>query len=101
MQAHGQVEVACKLARSFALMLRERNAPALEPWLQEASNCAVAEMWTFAAGIKCDQAAAQAALTYSWSQGITEGKVNKLKTVKRQMWRAGFPLLRLRLLHAA
>ncbi len=33
---------------------------------------------------------------------ITEGKVNKLKTLKRVMYgRAGFPLLRQRLLHAA
>ena len=33
---------------------------------------------------------------------ITEGKVNKLKTLKRVMYgRAGFPLLRQRLLHDA
>jgi transposase len=42
------------------------------------------------------------ALHLPWSQGVTEGKVNKLKTIKRQMYgRAGFPLLRQRLLHAA
>ena len=36
------------------------------------------------------------------SQGITEGKVNKLKTLKRIMYgRAGFALLRQRLLHDA
>lgn len=33
MQAHDQLEVACKLAQSFALMVREKKASALEAWL--------------------------------------------------------------------
>jgi len=99
MQAHGQVEVACKLAQSFALMIREKKGSALEPWLQVASNCAVSEMRTFATGIKRDQAAVQAALTYSWSQGQVEGQVHRLKLLKRQSYgRAGFELLRHRVL---
>jgi transposase len=49
-----------------------------------------------------DYDAVKAVLRLPWSQGITEGKVNKLKTLKRQMYgRAGFPLLRQRLLHDA
>jgi len=32
MQAHAQLEVACKLAQSFALMVREKKVSALEPW---------------------------------------------------------------------
>ncbi len=43
-----------------------------------------------------------AALRLPWSQGVTEGKVNKLKTLKRVMYgRAGFALLRQQLLHDA
>src|SRR5215469_14613562 len=34
-QAHTQVKVACELAQAFAQMLRGRNAPALDPWLEE------------------------------------------------------------------
>lgn len=67
MQAHAQLEVACKLAQSFALMIREKKVSALEPWLQEASRSGIAELGTFATGIKRDQAAVQAALTYEWS----------------------------------
>jgi transposase len=37
-----------------------------------------------------------------WSNGQTEGQINKLKLVKRQMYgRAKFDLLRQRVLHAA
>ena len=63
MQAHTQLEVACKLAQSFALIVREKKVSALELWLQEASRSEIAELRTFATGIKRDQAAVQAALT--------------------------------------
>ena len=46
--------------------------------------------------------AVRAALTHSWSNGPTEGHVNRLKLLKRQMYgRAKFDLLRSRVLHAA
>ena len=44
----------------------------------------------------------RAGLSESWSNGQTEGFVNKLKLVKRQTnGRAGFPLLRTRVLAVA
>jgi len=44
--------------------------------------------------------AVQAALTTPWSNDQTEGQVNRLKFLKRQMYgRANFDLLRLRALH--
>lgn len=99
MQAHPQVKVACTLAQAFALMIRSSDTPALENWLQEASQSGIAELRTFAAGIKRDQAAVLAALTYEWSQGQVEGQVNRLKLLKRQAYgRAGFDLLRHRVL---
>jgi transposase len=40
-------------------------------------------------------------LTLPWSSGAVEGTVNKIKMIKRQMYgRAGFPLLRQRVLAA-
>jgi len=40
-------------------------------------------------------------LTLPWSPGVVEGTVNKIKMIKRQMYgRAGFPLLRKRVLVA-
>jgi transposase len=68
-QAHPQVKVACELAQAFAQMIRQRKAPMLEHWLGEALRSGVPKLRTFAAGIKRDQAAVLAALTYEWSQG--------------------------------
>jgi len=42
-----------------------------------------------------------AGLTLVYSNGQVEGQINKLKLIKRTMYgRAGFPLLRQRVLHA-
>ena len=98
-QAHPQVKVACALAQAFVQMIRNRNASALQPWLEEAVRNGVSELRTFATGIKRDQAAIQAALTYEWSQGQVEGQINRLKLLKRQSYgRASFDLLRHRVL---
>ena len=44
---------------------------------------------------------ALAGLTFVYSNGQVEGQINKLKLIKRQGYgRAGFPLLRQRVLHA-
>lgn len=98
-QVHPQVRATCELAQAFAQMLRKRNASMLESWLQEASASGIPELQTFATGMKRDQAAIRAALTYEWSQGQVEGQVNRLKLLKRQAYgRAGFNLLRHRVL---
>jgi transposase len=48
-----------------------------------------------------DRSAIEAGLPREWSNSQTEGQVNKLKLLKRQMrGRASFDLLRLRMLWA-
>ena len=48
-----------------------------------------------------DKAAVVAGLTLVLNNGVVEGHVNKLKLIKRMGYgRAGFPLLRQRVLHA-
>ncbi len=59
------------------------------------------ELRGFAEGLRQDEAAVKAALSLEWSNGQTEGQINRLKTLKRQMYgRAGFPSLRCRFLQA-
>jgi transposase len=58
------------------------------------------ELAACAEGIRRDLAAVQAACALPWSQGQTEGQVNRLNRLKRQMYgRAKFDLLRLRVLY--
>jgi transposase len=48
-----------------------------------------------------DEAAVRAAMSSEWSNGQTEGQVNRLKMLKRQMYgRANFDLLRARVLNS-
>ena len=98
-QASTQVEQAYQLAQAFTQMLRHRQGQMLEDWLQEASTSGLPELRQFAAGIQRDQAAVQAGLTLSYSNGLVEGHINRLKLIKRSMYgRANFDLLRLRVL---
>ncbi len=102
LQVSSEVRVIHTLLQTFLDLVRERKHRQLRSWMEEASKSGIPELKSFVAGIERDYDAVKAALRLPWSQGITEGKVNKLKTVKRQMYgRAGFPLLRQRLLHDA
>jgi transposase len=99
LQAHPEVNTACLLAQAFAQVIRTRNVNGLEPWIQQAIDSGVPELGSFVGGIRRDQAAVFAALTYPWSQGQVEGQIHRLKLLKRQSYgQAGFGLLRHRVL---
>jgi transposase len=97
-----EVQTIYVLLQAFLKMVRERKHQDLRSWMLQAGTCGIPELGSFVTGIEQDYDAVHAALRLPWSQGITEGKVNKLKTLKRAMYgRAGVPLLRQRLLHDA
>jgi transposase len=63
--------------------------------------CHICELNSFVSGLERDKAAVLAGLTLVYSNGQVEGQITKLKLIKRQMYgRAGFALLRQRMLHA-
>jgi len=83
-------------------LLHERQPEHLDPWLERADASGGRELAAFAEGIRRDYAAVHAACELIWSQGQTEGQVNRLKALKRQMYgRAKLDLLRIRLLGQA
>jgi transposase len=91
---------AHRLTQDFAALLRGREGERLDAWVAAACASEVTELRRFAQGLSLDDSAIRAGLTLEWSNGQTEGQVNRLKTLKRQMYgRAGFVLLRQRLLH--
>jgi transposase len=97
-----EVQAVYALLQAFVKMVRERKHQDLRSWMGQAIKSGIPELKSFAAGIERDYDAVHAALRVPWSQGPTEGKVNKLKTLKRVMYgRVGFALLRQRLLHDA
>ncbi|UKJ76342.1 transposase [Azospirillum brasilense] len=90
-------------------LLRTRRSPrvaacsaVLGPWLKDALSCGIPAIETFADGVRQDEAAVNAGLSMPWSNGQTEGQVNKLKLIKRHIYgRGSFDLLRRRVLLAA
>ncbi len=96
------LETAYQLAQDFRVMVTKRQEATLDRWLKEAKGSGIAELRSLAAGILRDFDAVRAALTLPYSNGQTEGQVNKLKSLKRQMYgRANFDLLRSRVLQAS
>ena len=101
-QACPVLEQSRKLVLDFRDLLRRRCAPDLEDWLGRAKSSGLSDFATFARGIEQDRAAVEAALSQSWSNGPTEGHVNRLKLIKRQGYgRASFELLKRRVLPLA
>jgi transposase len=100
-QANLTLKRAYDLIQDFLRMVRKREGHRLDAWLVQIEKSDLPELQSFATGIEKDKAAVQAGLTWSINNGQVEGHVNKLKLIKRTMYgRAGFPLLRQRVLHA-
>jgi transposase len=94
-----ELAAAADAARRLARVLRKEGAEPLADVLGAMKGTLLDSLAT---SLERDAAAVQAALDTSWTTSPAEGQINKLKTLKRAMYgRAGFPLLRARVLHAA
>jgi transposase len=83
------------LAQDFGTLIRKRQRDTLDDWLQQELERGIDELISVARGIKQTYAEVAAALELPWGSGQIEGQINRLKTIKRQMYgRAGFALLR-------
>ncbi len=83
-------------------MVKERRADLFDDWLLSVEASGIEDLQQWADGLLADEAAVRNALSSEWSNGQVEGQVNRLKTIKRQMYgRAKFDLLRARVLHRA
>ncbi|MFC5150036.1 transposase [Streptomyces aureoversilis] len=95
-----EMTVLATLVSQFARMLSpsQDNAQALTDWITRARDADLPSLQSFATGLERDRAAVDAALTLPHHNGRTEGINNKIKLIKRQTYRAGYPLLRHRIL---
>jgi len=95
-----EINQAAQLADEFFRLMKNRQAAELPIWLAKAQKSGISELAGFARGIQLDFKAVEAAFSSRWSNGQTEGQVNRLKFIKRQMYgRAKFDLLRARVVH--
>ena len=98
-RASPELTAALDLSDEFTALIRKQSTGTLKEWLLRAEVSPCPEVRNFAEGIRRDESAVNAAMATRWSNGPVEGHVNRLKTIKRQMYgRAGFALLKARVL---
>ena len=87
------------MAKQLSALLRRKTSDSLTRILDAAIGTPLKD---FAMGLRRDRSAIQAALDLPWTTSPVEGQINQLKMLKRTMYgRAGFQLLRARVLNAA
>jgi transposase len=87
------------LALDFREAISSNDRDGMLHWIRTAAQSGFGPLARFAYGLRKDFNAVIAAVETPWSNGQTEGQINRLKAIKRQMYgRAGFPLLRARVL---
>ena len=85
--------------RGFADMMNTKHGDRIHDWLDAVSRDNLPALHSLVTGLRRDLAAVIAGLSMHWNSGPAEGNVNRIKTIKRQMYgRAGFELLRRRIL---
>ena len=90
------------MLRDKELRDKEQALRSLEDWTELAKVSGVPELKAFAVKLLQDVEAVVASMVLPYSQGQTEGRVNKLKFIKRSMYGRGkFDLLRQRVLYAS
>ncbi len=83
----------------FRDLLKAKNPDELASWLQRAKSLKIREIDSFVEGVKRDYEAVFNAVKFDYSNGLAEGKVNKLKLIKRIMYgRCRFSTLRTKVL---
>lgn len=88
-----------KLILKFKDILNKSDPNNLDLWIEEAKQLNINEINSFINRINRDIDAVKNALIYSYSNGLAEGSVNKIKVIKRIMYgRCNFSTLRSKVL---
>jgi len=94
-----ELAATARHVHDFAQIMATRTGHRLDQWTKAVTADNLPAMRSLITGLRRDHAAVVAGLTLTWSSGAVEGNVNRIKTIKRQMYgRASFALLRKRIL---
>ncbi len=100
-QQEKEIELAYRMTQQFIHLLKKKQENTGTAWVSICSSCGIAELEAFALGLQKELPAFHAACSLPYSNGMTEGFVNKLKFIKRSIGRGSFALLRQRVLQSA
>jgi transposase len=97
-----EIHTLRELTQEFQQLAKQRQEARLDQWRETVAQSGLCELKSFAENLMNDEAAVREAMRSKWSNGQTEGQINRLKLVKRQMYGRGkVDLLRARILHVA
>ena len=93
-QSDSTIAVVFELAQDFGRLLRQHEGQVrLEQWKAAVRTSGIAELIAFVDGLADDAEALANGCSMTWSNGMVEGFVNKVKWIKRSSYgQAGFPL---------
>lgn len=80
------IDRAHDLSQRFLTLVRQRQADAFQPWIDACRDSGVVELASFAQGLQSEFPIIHSALSLPFSNGVTEGHVNRLKFIKRSMY---------------
>jgi transposase len=97
-----ELELAYRMTEQLLQLIKNKQGEMAATWVSICSSCGISELEAFALGLQKELPAFQAACSLPYSNGMTEGFVNKLKHIKGSMYgRGSFELLRQRVLQSA
>lgn len=89
------IQSLCEISANFRNSFEEKSLAKFNEWINQVRDSSFSTLKRFVNSLMKDYNAVIAAVVYNQSNGLTEGCVNRLKNIKRQMYgRAGFELLR-------
>jgi len=94
-----ELRATAERVREFADLMNKQRGDRLPDWMRRVQADPLPALHSLITGLRRDLDAVVAGLTMQWNSGPVEGNVNRIKTIKRQMYgRASFSLLRKRIL---
>src|SRR5215470_5679903 len=98
---NSEIRTVRELTGEFRQLVKQGKEARLDQWRERVARSGFSELKSFAEGLMNDEMAVREALRSKWSNGQTEGQINRLKMIKRHMYgRGNLDLLRARVLHA-
>lgn len=99
LERYNDVKVILEIVDEFRKCLFGKKSKNLDLWIEKYTKLDIGEINSFISGIKRDIVAVKNAIDYEHSNGLAEGKVNKIKVIKRIMYgRCNFETLRRKVL---
>jgi transposase len=102
LQQEPMMQKVYQLSQQFLSLLKKQQGAQVEGWIGTCSSFGISELEAFAFGLQREVPAIVAACSMPYSNGPTEGIINRLKYIKRSMYgRGSFDLLRQRVLQSS